>query len=157
AGEVIVSANGLYPDYLSQPSPMTKVAMTLREFVERAISGGTGDAGARPPILAPGETYYIYGKSYLFAAFPELLEDIATPACLGPSPVSPTSTGISWAGCVPPLPYALPTPLLCRARGSKQIWLFDPAQYDRLYLRGAKFPGFDNFERQSQVDIHHPD
>jgi len=151
AGEVIVSANGLYPDYLSQPSPMTKVAMTLSELVERMA------AGDRPPILAPGETYYIYGKSYLFEAFPELLDDVAPPACLGTTPASTTSTWISSAGCVTPLHYDLPNTLLCQVRGTKQVWLFDPSQYDRLYLRGAKFPGFDNFERQSQVDIHHPD
>src|SRR3954464_13970677 len=76
AGEVIVSANGLYPDYLSQPSPMTKVAMTFKELVERMFPEAGREAGraARPPILAPGETYYIYGKSYLFEAFPELLK-----------------------------------------------------------------------------------
>jgi len=159
AGEVIVSANGLYPDYLSQPSPMTKVAMTLREFVERAVSGrdGWGGGASRAPILTPGETYYIYGKSYLFEAFPELLDDVEPPACLGTLPISTTSTWISSAGCVTPLHYDLPNTLLCQVRGEKQVWLFDPSQYDRLYLRGAKFPGFDNFERQSQVDIHHPD
>jgi len=154
AGEVIVSANGLYPDYVSQPSPMTKVAMTFAELVERMFP----EAGAeRPPILAPGETYYIYGKSYLFEAFPELLEDVAPPACLGSTPVSTTSTWISSEGCVTPLHYDLPNTLLCQVRGAKQVWLFDPSHYDRLYLRGARFPGFDNFERQSQVDIHHPD
>ncbi|HEV7518952.1 MAG TPA: cupin-like domain-containing protein [Thermoanaerobaculia bacterium] len=155
AGEVIVSANGLYPDYLSQPSPMTKVAMTFAEFVARLLPAGGGST--QPPILAPGETYYIYGKSYLFEAFPELLEDVAPPACLGATPISTTSTWISSAGCVTPLHYDLPNTLLCQLRGSKEVWLFDPSQYDRLYLRGARFPGFDNFERQSQVDIHHPD
>lgn len=154
AGEVIVSANGLYPDYLSQPSPMTKVAMTFAEFVERMFPG---EGPARPPVLAPGETYYIYGKSYLFEAFPDLLDDVAPPACLGATPVSTTSTWISSEGCVTPLHYDLPNTLLCQVRGAKQVWLFDPSQYDRLYLRGARFPGFDNFERQSQVDIHHPD
>jgi hypothetical protein len=154
AGEVIVSANGLYPDYISQPSPMTKVAMTFAELVERMLP----EAGAaRPPILAPGESYYIYGKSYLFEAFPELLEDVSMPACLGTTPVSTTSTWISSEGCVTPLHYDLPNTLLCQVRGSKQVHLFDPSHYDRLYLRGARFPGFDNFERQSQVDIHHPD
>jgi hypothetical protein len=158
AGEVIVSANGLYPDYLSQPSPMTKVAMTLAEFVERAIPADSGEPRpARAPLVATGETYYIYGKSYLFEAFPELLDDVAPPDCLGTTPISTTSTWISSAGCVTPLHYDLPNTLLCQVRGVKQVWLFDPSQYDRLYLRGAKFPGFDNFERQSQVDIHHPD
>jgi hypothetical protein len=155
AGEVIVSANGLYPDYLSQPSPMTKVAMTLAEYVERAVPAG--DRPARAPILAPGETYYIYGKSYLFDAFPQLLDDVAPPACLANTPISTTSTWISSEGCVTPLHYDLPNTLLCQVRGSKQVHLFAPSQYDNLYLRGAKFPGFDNFERQSQVDIQHPD
>ncbi len=155
AGEVIVSANGLYPDYLSEPSPMTKVAMTFKELVERMFEAeGTG---ARPPLLALGETYYIYGKSYLFEAFPELLKDVSPPSCLGTTPVSTTSTWISSKGCVTPLHYDLPNTLLCQVRGSKEVHLFDPQQYDRLYLRGARFPGFDNFERQSQVDIHHPD
>ena len=155
AGEVIVSANGLYPDYLSEPSPMTKAAMTFRELVERMFP----DEGraARPPLLAPGETYYIYGKSYLFEAFPELLKDVSPPACLGTTPVSTTSTWISSPGCVTPLHYDLPNTLLCQVRGSKEVHLFDPKQYDRLYLRGERFPGFDNFERQSRVDIHHPD
>jgi hypothetical protein len=158
AGEVIVSANGLYPDYLSQPSPMTKVSMTLKELVERMLPAeGGSPQPPRPPILAPGETYYIYGKSYLFEAFPELLKDVSPPACLGATPVSTTSTWISSAGCVTPLHYDLPNTLLCQVRGSKEVHLFDPAQYDRLYLRGERFPGFDNFERQSQVDIHHPD
>jgi hypothetical protein len=158
AGEVIVSANGLYPDYLSRPSPMTKVAMTFAEFVARMLPGPPEETGStRPPLLAPGETYYIYGKSYLFEAFPELLEDVAPPACLGATPISTTSTWISSTGCVTPLHYDLPNTLLCQVRGSKQVWLFDPSQYDRLYLRGERFPGFDNFERQSQVDIHHPD
>jgi hypothetical protein len=159
AGEVIVSANGLYPDYISQPSPMTKVAMTFGELVERMLpeTGGEEGRAARPPILAPGETYYIYGKSYLFEAFPELLADVSPPDCLGTTPVSTTSTWISSAGCVTPLHYDLPNTLLCQVRGSKQVHLFDPTQYDRLYLRGERFPGFDNFERQSQVDIHHPD
>src|SRR2546430_1319841 len=35
AGEVIVSANGLYPDFLFFSSPMTKVAMPLAESLER--------------------------------------------------------------------------------------------------------------------------
>ncbi|MDP9120310.1 MAG: cupin-like domain-containing protein [Acidobacteriota bacterium] len=156
AGEVIVSANGLYPDYLSQPSPMTRVAMTLAEFVDRSLPHSPGQP-VRPPILAPGETYYIYGKSYLFDAFPELLEDIAPPSCLGTTQVSTTSTWISSKGCVTPLHYDLPNTLLCQVRGAKQIYLFAPSQFDRLYLRGPRFPGFDNFERQSQVDIHHPD
>jgi hypothetical protein len=157
AGEVIVSANGLYPDYLSQPSPMTKVAMTFQELVERMLPQGGEGRAARPPILAPGETYYIYGKSYLFEAFPELLKDVSPPNCLGATPVSTTSTWISSQGCVTPLHYDLPNTLLCQVRGSKEVHLFDPKQYDRLYLRGERFPGFDNFERQSQVDIHHPD
>jgi cupin-like protein len=155
AGEVIVSANGLYPDYLTQPAPMTKVAMTFAEFVERAFPDGSRPA--RAPILAPGETYYIYGKSYLFDAFPELLADVSPPACLGSTPVSTTSTWISSEGCVTPLHYDLPNTLLCQVRGAKRVHLFDPAQFDNLYLRNGRFPGFDNFERQSQVDIHHPD
>jgi hypothetical protein len=158
AGEVIVSANGLYPDYLSEPAPMTKVAMTFAEFVERSVPETDGGSRPRrPPILAPGETYYIYGKSYLFEAFPELQKDVAPPDCLGTTPVSTTSTWISSQGCVTPLHYDLPNTLLCQVRGAKAVHLFDPAQYDRLYLRGERFPGFDNFERQSRVDIHHPD
>ena len=35
-GEVIVSANGLYPDYITQPSPMAKVEMPVSEFLRRA-------------------------------------------------------------------------------------------------------------------------
>lgn len=157
SGEVVVSANGLYPDYLSKPSPMTKVAMTFAEFVARAVPAVSAGAPRPAPILSPDETYYIYGKSYLFEAFPELLDDVETPSCLGATPVSTTSTWISSTGCVTPLHYDLPNTLLCQVRGTKQVYLFDPTQYDLLYLRGAKFPGFDNFERQSQVDIHHPD
>jgi Cupin-like domain len=155
AGEVIVSANGLYPDYLSQPSPMTKVTMAVAELVERLEPPAGGPA--RPPILAPGETYYIYGKSYLFEAFPDLLDDVSPPACLGATPISTTSTWISSTGCVTPLHYDLPNTLLCQVRGSKQVYLFAPDQFPLLYLRGERFPGFDNFERQSRVDIHHPD
>ena len=128
--------------------------------VRRAQRPGNANGDSRPrrpPILAPGETYYIYGKSYLFEAFPELQKDVAPPDCLGTTPVSTTSTWISSQGCVTPLHYDLPNTLLCQVRGSKAVHLFDPAQYDRLYLRGERFPGFDNFERQSRVDIHHPD
>jgi hypothetical protein len=153
AGEVIVSRNGLYPDYISQPSPMAKVEMPLAEFLRRAIP----DSGEPlPPVLGPGETYYIYGKSYLLDAIPRLREDVQPPACLGSTPVSTTSVWISSPGCVTPLHYDLPNGLLCQVLGSKQVYLFDPTQHDLLYPRGRQFPGFDNFERQSQVDIHHP-
>jgi cupin-like protein len=157
AGEVIVSGNGLYPDYVSQPPPMVRVQMSFAEFVARAVPGAA-PAGAPPaPVLAPGETYYIYGKSYLFDAFPRLRDDVAKPACLGAAEVSTLSTWISSAGCVTPLHYDLPNSLLCQVRGAKRVFLFAPEQHDLLYLRGSHFPGFDNFERQSRVDIHHPD
>lgn len=155
-GEVIVSANGLYPDYLTQPSPMAKVEMPVSEFLRRA--GGKAEAGEPlPPVLAAGETYYVYGKSYLLDAVPRLAQDLGTPACLGNVPVSTRGVWISSPGCVTPLHYDLPNGLLCQVLGSKRVYLFDPAQHDRLYPRSPKFPGFDNFERQSQVDIHHPD
>ena len=56
-----------------------------------------------------------------------------------------------------PLHYDLNNTLLAQVRGSKQVWFFDPTQNDLVYPRGSHFPGLDNFERQSQVDIHHPD
>ncbi|HYG64292.1 MAG TPA: cupin-like domain-containing protein [Thermoanaerobaculia bacterium] len=159
-GEVIVSKNGLYPDYISQPPPMAKVEMRLSEFLRRAVppeNQRTAAGEPPPPILAPGETYYIYGKSYLLDAFPALREEIGAPACLGDVPVSTNSVWFSSPGCVTPLHYDLPNGLLCQVLGSKQVYLFDPSQHDLLYPRGRHFPGFDNFERQSQVDIQHPD
>jgi hypothetical protein len=162
-GEVIVSANGLYPDYLTQPSPMVKVEMPVAEFLRRAgHAADAADAGDTageplPPVLTPGETYYVYGKSYLLDAVPRLAEDLGTPACLGKVPVSTRGVWISSPGCVTPLHYDLPNGLLCQVLGSKRVYLFAPAQHDLLYPRGSQFPGFDNFERQSQVDILHPD
>jgi hypothetical protein len=154
AGEVIVSKNGLYPDYSTAPSPMAKAEMPLAELLYRA-DPGAGEP--LPPILAPGETYYLYGKSYLLDAAPHLKDDLGIPACLGGTPVSTTSVWLSSPGCVTPLHYDLPNGLLCQVLGSKRVHLFDPSQYGRLYPRGRQFPGFDNFERQSQVDIFHPD
>lgn len=153
-GEVIVSANGLYPDYLTQPSPMTKVEMELSELMRRALPG---EGPVPEPVLGPGETYYIYGKSYLFDRVPRLVEDIRTPEVLEGIEVADRSTWISSAGCVTPLHYDLNNSLLAQVRGSKQVWFFDPGQHDLVYPRGEHFPGLDNYERQSRVDIHHPD
>ena len=154
-GEVIVSRNGLYPDYVTQPSPMAKVEMRFAEFLRRAVPAAGEEP--LPPILGPGETYYLYGKSYLLDAVPALRDDLRTPACLGGIPEPFQRLWISTPGCVTPLHYDLSNGFLCQVRGTKQVWLFDPAQIDRLYPRGKQFPGLDNFERQSQVDIHHPD
>lgn len=155
SGEVIVSRNGLYPDNVTQPSPMASVEMRFAEFLRRAAPA----AGAEPlaPILGPGETIYLYGKSYLLNAVPALRADLRTPACLGSVAKPFQRLWISSTGCVTPLHYDLSNGFLCQVRGTKQVWLFDPAQFDRLYPRGAQFPGLDNFERQSQVDIQHPD
>jgi lysine-specific demethylase 8 len=158
SGEVVVSRNGLYPDYVTQPSPMAKVEMRFAEFLHRALAASDGEPPlTTPPILGPGETYYLYGKSYLLDAMPALRADLRTPACLGSAAKPFQRLWISSAGCVTPLHYDLSNGFLCQVRGSKQVWLFDPGQFDRLYPRGAQFPGLDNFERQSQVDIHHPD
>jgi hypothetical protein len=154
AGEVIVSRNGLYPDYVTQPSPMAKVEMRFAEFLRRA---GALPGEPLPPILGPGETYYLYGKSYLLDAAPALRQDLRKPACLGQVGEPFQRLWISSPGCVTPLHYDLSNGFLCQVRGTKQVWLFDPNQFDRLYPRGAQFPGLDNYERQSQVDIHHPD
>lgn len=155
SGEIIVSRNGLYPDYVTQPSPMTKVAMRFAELLRRALP--SAEAEPLPPVLDSGETYYLYGKSYLLEAVPALRADLRTPACLGALAQPFQRLWISSTGCVTPLHYDLSNGLLCQVRGSKQVWLFDPGQFDRLYPRGAQFPGLDNFERQSQVDIQHPD
>jgi hypothetical protein len=154
-GEVIVSRNGLYPDYITQPSPMAKVEMRFDEFLRRAVPVAGNEP--LPPILGPGETYYLYGKSYLLEAVPALRADLRTPACLGSVGEPFQRLWISSTGCVTPLHYDLSNGLLCQVRGSKRVWLFDPGQFDRLYPRGPQFPGLDNFERQSQVDIYHPD
>jgi len=151
-GEVIVSRNGLYPDYVTQPSPMAKVDMRFADFLRRAAGEET-----LPPVLGPGETYYLYGKSYLLDAVPSLRDDLRTPAVLAGIPDIAERLWISTPGCVTPLHYDLSNGFLCQVRGHKQVWLFDPSQIDRLYPRGDKFPGLDNFERQSRVDIHHPD
>jgi hypothetical protein len=157
-GEVIVSQNGLYPDYVTQPSPMAKVEMSFAEFLRRAVPAMAAEqAEPLPPVLGPGETYYLYGKSYLLDGVPALREDLGTPVCLGSTPVSSWSLWISSPGCVTPLHYDLPNGFLCQVRGSKKVWLFAPDQTETLYPRGAQFPGLDNFERQSQVDIQHPD
>jgi Cupin-like domain len=155
SGEVIVSLNGLYPDYVTQPSPMAKVEMRFAELLRRAVPGLGGDP--LPPILGPGETIYLYGKSYLLDAVPALRADLRTPACLGSVAKPFQRLWISSTGCVTPLHYDLSNGFLCQVRGAKRVWLFDPAQFDRLYPRGEQFPGLDNFERQSRVDIHHPD
>jgi Cupin-like domain len=155
SGEVIVSKNGLYPDYVTQPSPMAKVEMRFTEFLRRAVPAPGEEP--LPPVLGPGETYYLYGKSYLLDAVPALRGDLRTPACLAGIPEPFQRLWISTPGCVTPLHYDLSNGLLCQLRGTKQVWLFDPAQIDRLYPRGEQFPGLDNFERQSRVDIHHPD
>jgi|GEM_PF-1371631 len=154
-GEVIVSKNGLYPDYITQPSPMAKVEMRFAEFLRRAVPAAGEEP--LPPILEPGETYYLYGKSYLLDAVPALRADLRKPACLGAVAEPFQRLWISAAGCVTPLHYDLSNGFLCQVRGAKQVWLFDPAHFDRLYPRGSQFPGLDNFERQSRVDIHHPD
>jgi hypothetical protein len=155
SGEVIVSRNGLYPDYVTQPSPMAKVEMRFAEFLRRAVPAD-GDEGL-PPILGPGETYYLYGQSYLLEGVPALRADLRMPACLGSVAKPFQRLWISSTGCVTPLHYDLSNGFLCQVRGSKQVWLFDPGQFDRLYPRGAQFPGVDNFERQSRVDLNHPD
>jgi len=155
SGEVIVSRNGLYPDYVTQPSPMARVEMRFAELLRRAVPAPGGEP--LPPVLGPGETYYLYGKSYLLDAVPALRADLRTPACLGAGAEPFRRLWISSPGCVTPLHYDLSNGLLCQVRGTKQVWLFDPAQLDRLYPRGPQFPGLDNFERQTQVDIHHPD
>lgn len=154
-GEVIVSRNGLYPDYITQPSPMAKVEMRFAELLRRAVPAA-GEPPL-PPILESGETCYLYGKSYLLDAVPALRADLKTPACLGAAAKPFQRLWISSPGCVTPLHYDLSNGFLCQVRGTKQVWLFDPAQFDRLYPRGPQFPGLDNFERQTQVDIHHPD
>jgi hypothetical protein len=154
-GEVIVSRNGLYPDYVTQPSPMAKVEMRFTDFLRRAVPAAGEEP--LPPVLGPGETYYLYGKSYLLDAVPALRDDLRTPACLAGIPEPFQRLWISTPGCVTPLHYDLSNGFLCQVRGTKQVWLFDPAQIDCLYPRGKQFPGLDNLERQSQVDIQHPD
>jgi hypothetical protein len=152
AGEVIISANGLFPDYESKPEPMTKRDMPFTEFARRVTA-----PGALPPILAPDETYYIYGKPYLFQAFPALKQDVPAPAFLGARRSNEVSLWASSTGCVTPLHYDLTNGLLSQIRGRKQVFLFKPADFARLYFRSDVFPGLDNYDRQSRVDIHHPD
>src|SRR6185436_377468 len=141
--------------YATQPSPMAKVEMRFAEFLRRAVPSAGDDP--LPPVLEPGETYYLYGKSYLLDSVPALRNDLRKPACLGSVGEPFRRLWISTPGCVTPLHYDLSNGFLCQVRGTKQVWLFDPAQFDRLYPRGPQFPGLDNFERQTQVDIHHPD
>lgn len=153
-GEVIVSANGLFPDYITRPEPMAKRNMPFNEFLDRARPG---ERKAYAPILNEAETYYIYGKSYLFETTPELKRDIMQPDCLAGVEIASLNMWISSMGCTTPLHYDLTNGLLCQIRGRKRVFLFDPGQHDLLYPRATRFPGLDNYERQSQVDIHHPD
>ncbi len=151
-GETIVSVNGLYPDYLSKPEPLKKAEMSIGEFWERA--NGQGDW---PPVMAADETYYIYGKPHFLNAAPKLKDDAPQPGFLSDASIASLNLWMSSPGCVTPLHYDLTNGALCQIRGVKQVYLFSPDQRDLLYQRGASFPGMDNFERQSQVDIHHPD
>src|SRR6185436_19085131 len=131
--------------YVTQPSPMAKVEMRFAEFLRRAVPAA-GDPPL-PPVLGPGETYYLYGKSYLLDAVQALGADLRKPACLGSVAEPFRRIWISTPGCVTPLHYDLSNGFLCQVRGTKQVWLFDPSQFDRLYPRGPQFPGLDNFER----------
>jgi len=150
-GEVMVSKNGLYPDYCTEPSPMLRVQMTLAEFTARA----TGAPGYTP-VLTPQETYYIYGRSFLYKAYPALLEELPIPTLLPTEWVDPI-IWVSTPGCITPLHYDLVNGMLVQVQGTKQILLFGPDQEQHLYFRGDTFPGLDNKERQSQVDVNHPD
>jgi hypothetical protein len=131
---------------------MAKVAMTVRELVDRA-----GGGAARPPVVADGESLYLYGKEWIFEAAPRLLDDMATPPFLGGMPLASTRCWMSTRGSVTPLHYDLENGLLAQVIGEKHVVLFPPDEHDRLYFRGSVFPGANNFDRQSRVDVHHPD
>ena len=151
-GEILASSTALFPDYETRPEPMAKVKMPLRELAERAAGGWPG-----PPVVAAGETYYLYGQTWLFEAAPWLLDDLATPPFLGGLKVASTTTWVSTGGAITPLHYDLENGLLAQVVGEKHVVLFAPSFRDRLYFRGQDFPGMNNFDRQSQVDIRHPD
>lgn len=150
--EVIVSRNGLFPDYETRPEPMQKVQMCLAEFTARALG-----IDAPPPLLAPDETYYIYGKPALFECLPHLIEHVPLPSCLADLDTNGPFLWMSSCGCTTPLHYDLINGFLTQVRGSKKVFLFDHNEHQKLYQRGANFPGMDNRERQSQIDIHNPD
>ena len=150
--EVIASANGLFPDYLTKPEPMSKTRMTLAEFLDRAAN-----PHAHKPVLVKGETLYIYGKPGLFKEQTDLTNDIPKPDFLSEIDTEPAVMWMSMAGSITPLHYDLINGTLCQIRGRKKVYFFPPDQDKLLYPRGKRFPGMDNFERQSSVDIHDPD
>ncbi|MCP5046006.1 MAG: cupin-like domain-containing protein, partial [bacterium] len=151
-GEVMISTNGLFPDYITKPEPMTKMEMPFSEFLDR-VAG----RGGYKPVLAEGEGYYIYGKPYLFESSPQLKEDVPKPGFLEGADITSVNMWFSTGGSITPLHYDLINNLQCQVRGRKRVYLFDPAQFDCLYFRSSSFPGLDNYARQSQVDIHYPD
>jgi hypothetical protein len=150
--EVVVSATGLFPDYVSRPEPMRKMTLALADLLHRSR-----ESGILAPLVAEGECYYLYGHSQLFDEAPALKQDFSLPPFVDPAKVADAVTWISSAGSVTPLHYDLSNGLLCQLRGEKEVFLFPPQEFERLYFRKPRFPGLDNFERQSAVDIHHPD
>ena len=175
-GEVLVSTTGVVPDYQRpEPTPhasrvdtMAKFQRSFQEIVSRVQSGQEEKGpphGKRklPPLVAPGECVYSYGKSWMLED--ERLRRMVQRACPGFVSERDLLGGtdgegqavcwISSAGCLTPLHYDLNDGLLAQTIGEKRVWLFAPDVQDAAYLRSTRRPvGLDNWERQSMASIH---
>lgn len=133
--DVKVSVRGLFPDYTdADATSATTAHMSLRQFSELLRwtydrHDNASSPGAKPPpLLAPGEVYYLYGDPLPLS----LQKDCPTPPCLPVDKVGKTSLWWSSSGAVTPAHYDLPHGLLCQVTGHKTVWLFAPQHHDAM-------------------------
>lgn len=207
AGEVVVSASGVVPDYNKESAPfgedcassrassivtfvkaelglvdvLTRVSGESRDGEDHDVGGnarggesatadGAAGAPAAPqPLLFPFERLYAYGKGWLlqdetlrgrasdvrprFMSDADVVHDEAFVG--GPG----TGGGFCWvssAGCLTPLHYDLSDGMLAQLIGTKRVWLVPPEEMDQAELRSSNRPGDNNWQRQSQGDLHCP-
>eukprot|EP00241_Pyramimonas_parkeae_P018150 CAMPEP_0114280434 /NCGR_PEP_ID=MMETSP0059-20121206/2435_1 /TAXON_ID=36894 /ORGANISM="Pyramimonas parkeae, Strain CCMP726" /LENGTH=379 /DNA_ID=CAMNT_0001400833 /DNA_START=82 /DNA_END=1221 /DNA_ORIENTATION=+ len=151
---VKVTTHGLFPDYTDNRQTFsTETNMPLREFAHRSLSLQNRASSPATPILSSSEYIYVYG-----IPLPEQLKlDCPIPGFLTQQRIGKCSLWWSSQGCCTPAHYDLPHVLLTQVSGIKTVWLFPPKHHDDLYPRATCYPALVNKERQSQVDIFHPD
>ena len=151
------------------PGTGTLAVTTVAALPDRAWMTGHPEVGqkifgpfesgfdANHELLCAYEKVYVYGKRWPLEA-PALagLARASRPPFLEDGDVR-GGGGVAWigaAGTLTPLHYDLADGVLAQVLGSKRVWLFPPEAADACYLRSARRPGVDNWERQSRASLH---
>jgi hypothetical protein len=151
---VYVSADGAFPGGKGPWDAATHrmVKMRFGEGLER-MQG----QGGHPPILAPGEKYYVYNSSArnygaLLAGL-DLKDPMYVLAERRDTAMITRNLWFSEAGSLTPPHHDFSDNFLAQVRGRKRVLLWSPAQSALLYIN----PIGERHDRMAAVDIRSPD